>query len=796
MEKKISYTSEERLLKLNECFLGFGADPLVNINLLVALCGELMGATCALYNSLCDDMLCSLCQWNTPLGYKSIDRAEGHLCTDVIKSTGLTTVVVRNLQDTSYALTDPNVGLYKLRTYIGKAVKFDNLNIGSLCVVFQEDIIPDDNEIRLMDIIASAIGVEEDRKRSQNAFKESEEKYRLMFANNPQPMWIFDCETLAFLEVNHAAVNHYGYSEKEFLSMTIKDIRTAEDVAELMKHVKPTNLEFKELGEFRHLKKNGEVIDVQIAWHSVVSNGRKARHVLINDITKSKRAEAMQREEHERLLKIAGQLPGVVYQLRLRPDGSLSFPYTSENVYDIYGFRQDELRDDASKAFAPLQPDVYNRTMDYIFASAKDLSRCQFEIPVRIGDGPLRTLFVNAVPQAEEDGSVLWHGFLSDITEHKRAEEDLLESRQITEKIINSIPARVFWKDRDLVYLGCNTNFAHDAGFDDPADIVGKDDYDMGWHDQAELYRNDDNEVIESANPKLLIEEVQTTPDGNTITLLTNKIPIRNQKGVIIGVLGTYMDITERKLAESQLLLKHDELQRLNSEKDKFFSIIAHDLRSPFNGFLGLTEILASDLAGMTTGEINKMVLAMKRSATNLFSLLGNLLEWSRMQRGLTAFAPSTFLLMPKISESMIIVNDAADKKGILVNYKIPAELTVFADQNMLAVILRNLVTNAVKFTPKGGIILISAKSIPGNFVEISVRDTGIGMSKALIDDLFRLDVNTGRKGTAGEYSTGLGLMICKDFIEKNGGKLFIESDEGKGSDFKFTVPMNAAKEK
>lgn len=143
----------------------------------------------------------------------------------------------------------------------------------------------------------------------------------------------------------------------------------------------------------------------------------------------------------------------------------------------------------------------------------------------------------------------------------------------------------------------------------------------------------------------------------------------------------------------------------------------------------------------------------------------------------------------------MLLVKDAADNKEILISYAVPEDLKVFTDGNMLGGILRNLVTNAVKFTFKGGIILISAKSIPGNFVEISVSDTGIGMSTALIDDLFRLDVNTGRKGAYGEYSTGLGLMICKDFIEKNGG-LFIESDEGKGSDFKFTVPMNAAKEK
>ena len=134
--------------------------------------------------------------------------------------------------------------------------------------------------------------------------------------------------------------------------------------------------------------------------------------------------------------------------------------------------------------------------------------------------------------------------------ERKQAEEALRASQQIIEGIINAIPVRVFWKDKNLVYLGCNAAFARDAGFADPKDIIGKDDYQMGWRDQAELYRDDDRQVIESGCSKLLIEEPQTTPEGNTITLLTSKVPLRNSKGEISGVLGTYMDITERKQAE------------------------------------------------------------------------------------------------------------------------------------------------------------------------------------------------------------------------------------------------------
>jgi signal transduction histidine kinase len=131
-----------------------------------------------------------------------------------------------------------------------------------------------------------------------------------------------------------------------------------------------------------------------------------------------------------------------------------------------------------------------------------------------------------------------------------------------------------------------------------------------------------------------------------------------------------------------------------------------------------------------------------------------------------------------------------ANKKGIMVDIEIPGEITVFADENMLGSIVRNLTTNAVKYTEKGGNVSIAAKTVSGNSVEISVRDTGIGMSSTMVEDLFRLDVQTNRKGTDGEPSTGLGLLLCKDFIEKHGGKIWVESEEGKGSTFRFTLPV------
>lgn len=246
-----------------------------------------------------------------------------------------------------------------------------------------------------------------------------------------------------------------------------------------------------------------------------------------------------------------------------------------------------------------------------------------------------------------------------------------------------------------------------------------------------------------------------------------------------------------QKIINIELDHKNAKLAELNATKDKFFSIIAHDLRGPLSGFLKLTEVMAEGLSDMTLDEIQHIVRIMKKSATNLFSLLGNLLEWSRLQSGSTIIEPVIFNVHSKVVESITFVLDAATKKEISIHYNIPENLNAFADSNMFESIIRNIASNAVKFTPPGGKIDIMAKSVSDNFTEISISDTGIGMNKTMITNLFSLNQNTSRKGTEGESSTGLGLIICKEFIEKNGGELTVESTEGKGSTFRFTLPNN-----
>ena len=255
------------------------------------------------------------------------------------------------------------------------------------------------------------------------------------------------------------------------------------------------------------------------------------------------------------------------------------------------------------------------------------------------------------------------------------------------------------------------------------------------------------------------------------------------------GCLVTMVDISELKKQTAELL-------RLNSEKDKLFSVISHDLKSPLSAFIGTAVIISERLHQMKYDDILDFTFMLKNSAKNLFRLLENLLEWSSMQRGLIRYDPKPIPLLQRISERNELAIQTAAVKNITMTFDIADDLTVCADEYMFDSVIRNLLSNAVKFTPRGGCITVSARSIPYNSVKISIKDTGIGMNQKIIEDLFNLTSNSNRKGTEGELSTGLGLVICKDFIEKHGHKLQVESEEGKGTDFHFTLPQRCANQR
>lgn len=283
-------------------------------------------------------------------------------------------------------------------------------------------------------------------------------------------------------------------------------------------------------------------------------------------------------------------------------------------------------------------------------------------------------------------------------------------------------------------------------------------------------------------------ESFNKTKAGEDLWMQTTITPILDSNKNVSKLILIESDITKIKQAEAEITKQNQQLAKLNATKDKFFSIIAHDLKSPFSGIMGLTELLLRNVRKYEIEKIEKYTSHIHRSADEAYKLLQNLLEWSRSQTGRLDFNPHEIILSELLDKVFDIVNNQAISKEISIDTDINKKLIVFADENMLNTILRNLISNAIKFTNRKGIISISAQKREHD-VLIKVSDNGIGMEEEIRIKLFKISEKVSVQGTENEKGTGLGLLLCKEFIEKHHGDIWVESEEDKGSTFFFTLP-------
>jgi PAS domain S-box-containing protein len=388
---------------------------------------------------------------------------------------------------------------------------------------------------------------------------------------------------------------------------------------------------------------------------------------------------------------------------------------------------------------------------------------------------------VSAVPVAFSD----WHMILvtADVTDRKHREEKLSQLAAIVESSENIILS----KDLDGTITSWNKGAEAIYGYT-AGEVIGKPVFMLSPHGLEEESKQL-LEKIKSGSSVEHFETIRKTKSGEIIHVSLSISPVRNAFGKITGASTIGHNITGRIQMEAELIQKNEQLIRLNIEKDKFLSIVAHDLRSPFNSFLGFTKLLDEELSSFKMEEIQEFASNMRKSADKLFLFLENLLEWSSIQHGLGIFRSEPFELHKGIESAIEIVREIAVKKLLEIKQNIPDDIAVTADLHMFRSLVRNLVFNAIKFTHRGGKITISARLMPDNSAEVSISDTGIGMSKEMIGKLFHLDQYVSRAGTEEEPSSGLGLIICKEYVEKHGGKIWVESEEGVGSTFYFTIP-------
>jgi PAS domain S-box-containing protein len=392
-------------------------------------------------------------------------------------------------------------------------------------------------------------------------------------------------------------------------------------------------------------------------------------------------------------------------------------------------------------------------------------------------------------------GTGVFIAAIRDISQRRKIEEELRDSRQMLETVLNTIPVRVFWKDRESKFLGCNKPFALDSGLSSPAELIGLDDYHMGWAEQAGLYRADDRLVIETGQPKLNYEEPQTTPSGSRIWLRTSKIPLRDPEGNIHGILGTYEDITEYKKAEEEIralnveleqrvALRTAQLEATNKELEAFSYSISHDLRAPLRAIDGFTRVLEEDYGKILDEEGNRLCGVIRRSTRHMNDLIDSLLTLSRLSS-----TEMEYLSVDMESTVRSVFQELTTPESrARIEFSLGSLPAVTGDPIMLRQVWTNLIANAIKFSSRLDRARIRVECQRTSTEDIfSVRDNGAGFDMQYSDRLFGIFQ---RLHTTSEFEgTGVGLAIIQRAIHRHGGRVWAEGEVDKGSVFYFALP-------
>jgi len=400
------------------------------------------------------------------------------------------------------------------------------------------------------------------RKQLEDEVREREEKYRKMFMDNPQPMWIYDVDTLAFLEVNEAAVRHYGYPREEFLSMNLKDIHPADDIEALLKTIQITREDYHKSGEWRQYKKNGELITVEIISHTVVFEGRKARHVMVNDITDRKLQEQKSREKDLQVRKLSANVHDLIFQFTRKTDGTYIVPVASEGIKNIFGCSPEDVLNDFGPIARIIYPEDIERVTNDIENSARNLTHFTCEFRAQRPGHPMQWIYSRSTPEKLPDGSVTWYGFSADITYRRQVEEALRESESKFRKIYEEGPYGVALINSEHRFMMANRKVCQ---------ILGYDESELRNMTFSEIIHLDDRDAV-AENHRILVareadvvrsEKRYLRKDGSVIWASVTVTSNYDDAGVFVYNLAIVEDITERRLASEQVNILNERLSFL-----------------------------------------------------------------------------------------------------------------------------------------------------------------------------------------------------------------------------------------
>lgn len=466
----------------------------------------------------------------------------------------------------------------------------------------------------------------------------------------------------------------------------------------------------------------------------------------------------------------------------ISPDGKYIF--NSNNIYEVFGWESEDLvESNFWKNIHPEDLDIVKQELSPVLEKENLSKTIRFRYKCKKGKYRYVLFTATNLLNDNDIGGILCN--CKDISKQVEGEKELIASENKFRTLFENMSDIVCILDANKVIL--DVNKAAEEIYEYSRDeLIGMSIDKLVYKDDVNISNSFFNKLEDTGSYNLYEGRV-ITKSGKIKWIQVNSTEFILE-GKKIGSQDIIRDITKRKNIEIELQNAVNELDELNSTKDKLFSIIAHDLRSPFSSILGFTELLVDKENILQHDESEKYLGLINSSAKNTLVLLDNLLNWAKSQTGQLIIIKEKIDIRSIIEETTDLLYSNSEIKNISMNISQAENIEIYADSNMLKAIFRNLISNAIKFTHSQGSIDIQS-SIEDNMLEISVSDNGVGMDEKICEHLFGKNLST--KGTEGESGSGLGLLICKEFIEKHGGQISVQSELGKGSKFTFTLPLN-----
>ncbi|HRY33753.1 MAG TPA: PAS domain S-box protein [Bacteroidales bacterium] len=537
---------------------------------------------------------------------------------------------------------------------------------------------------------------------------------------------------------------------------------------------------------------SGSIAVVEVLSRPFVYKGRQVRIAAIRDISEQLLANRRLRESEEKYRLLADNMTDILWQL----DQDLVFLYISPSVHAILGYTPYEVTGKPISHFLPERStrilEIFRNRYTSTLHRNLPLLKNIIEIQIRHKDGRLLWFENHISPVLEEDGSLqFFQGITHNINLRKELQQSLQERERTLTTLMANLPGIAYRCKNDknwtmeFVSKGCLelTGYPPDALVNNKIisynDLIEPEYREYLWEIWQEKLKTQD--FFESEYPII-------TSNGDRKWVWEKGCGVFDKEGRLIALEGFITDITSKKYFEEYIKNKNAELEEANATKTRFFSIIGHDLKNPLHAILGFSQLLYDEYENYSDEERRQTIRNIRDVSLSLQKLLQNLLEWSQAHSGKIAFTLEKAYLNLLVRETLSLLSEHAAAKEVSIISHIPADLQVYADRNMISTVLRNILSNSIKFSFPGSRVEISAR-VQGNFTEIMVRDYGTGMDPEEIQQLFDISRKIKRDGTLKEKGTGLGLVICKEFVEKHRGSIQVESTPGEGTTFTFTIP-------